>query len=122
MDIDREVAEKVMGWVTTITNHRAGLHMRRSEGVYNDDSGKFVCYKLSFTPSTNIAQAFEVVEKMQKGGWKFFSIEVDDLYNGGMWKAVFYTPPNPFIEYADTPATAICLAALKAIEPGREGG
>ena len=103
MNIDREIAEKVMGW------------------------GKWTCDTIlnggvAWNPSTDIKQAFEVVEKMRKRGLRF---QLWD--NIDSWAAQFINiiqkpkgsysyDTQYFQEDSDTPAMAICLAALKAVK------
>lgn len=68
--------------------------------------------------STNIAAAWEVVEKMRNvvddlrnGGWQF------DIYDSlpTQWRVQFTKPGKGICAYADTAPLAICLAALKAL-------
>ena len=71
----------------------------------------------AWRPHEDIAHAFEVVEKLhQKNIW-LRSLD----YNPYMkkWTVCFYCVdrlPRLSVEAADTPAEAICLAALAAVE------
>jgi len=107
MDIDREIAEKVMGW--TFNEHigwttPVSTTCRKITGyaaIFNDMTLKAWC------PSTDIAQALQVVEKMREQNWCF------DLAVGhNKWRAFLWGEDK--IHYgeawADTPEMAICIA------------
>jgi len=70
-----------------------------------------------FAPSTDIAAAWEVVEKLKfDGTGLFFALEYD---NNEIWDAAFYYPSlgdggMPKWKNAPTAPLAICRAALKA--------
>lgn len=112
-ELDRLVAEMVMGWKL------------RPDGMayHGGATGWRVPHPgavppAQFSPSTNIANAWEVVERMaprlriQKGGHTpYYAIHRTELgYVAGYWTAVpFLTSP------ADTAPLAICRAALKAV-------
>jgi len=120
-EIDRLVAEKVMGW--KVSKGRSGL-----EWYEANENGKFEFIRsvTDFEPSTDIRDAWQVVEKMREG--KIFSLcdawdENDEpifyanfQYNDG-YHVVNYDA------YAETAPLAICLAALEAcgIEVGGTG-
>jgi len=114
MNIDNEVAEKVMRW-----------HTHKYSGKIWSDGKGCVAIKEHYKPSANITQAFNVVEKMRERGHSGILIE----NGGGLWaysyyfsgyetddgmKWVFRTDKNT--RWCKTPAKAICLAALKAVE------
>ena len=69
---------------------------------------------IKWNPFENTIQAFGIVDKLIDKGWKVFSLEYDNLYNDGKWKALFYKPGNA-IGYAGTKEEAICFAALEIL-------
>lgn len=107
-EIDRLVAEKVMGWKSTANSDVTGESVYRTK-----DDRVFV-----FNPSTNIADAWQVVEKMKE---MHFSARVSFILE--LQRAV--TPKElkdknqlldlRFMLFHLTPK-AICLAALKTLE------
>jgi len=107
-EIDKKIATGVMGWIED-----------QASWVYKDGDTYRCSYHLkgshAWQPSTNIAQAFEVVEKMHSAGWSFklrhFSV--------GGWVAGFGTRVDAA---ADTPAMAICKAALEAVKDANKTG
>lgn len=112
-EIDRLVAERVMGWE----------EFEDSSG-YNwwtlkeDDKTKIICSVRCFEPSTDIRDAFRVVEKLRER--KIFSLyDAWDEDDNKIFCAVFeYNDTYHVVDYtgyADTAPLAICLAALKAV-------
>jgi hypothetical protein len=102
--LDYAVARNVMGW-------------NSSGGSIINDGGLYVAkpnaenqfQQMSFRPSTNILDAWEVVEKMNKT--QTVSVYSD---NNGKWACeIGYIVWDDF----DTAPEAICKAALAAIEP-----
>ncbi len=103
-EIDALVAEKVMGWElswlgtdwreeTNANTH----HHKRSKG--------------DFLPSTNIQDAWLVVEKLKVEYW--IEINVGEKYLCDIGK---YGIPGTIVQIeAETASLAICLAALKAV-------
>lgn len=103
-EIDRLVAEKVMGWKRTPYGWDV-LEKKYNLGI-EWDLPKF---------STNIADAWKVVEKLQKDGWYI------ELYNENEEWCFDLTKYNEFLSVdrfyrasAEGASLAICLAALKA--------
>jgi hypothetical protein len=124
--IDKEVAEKVMGWTL-----RDGWWVKPGEGTQkwvttleltltrNEDDDSAYFDQEPWNPSTNIEQAFLVVNRMRGIDWQMqlFSVRKPDknffcafYYNFSLWKEL----KTADYSSADTPAMAICLAALKA--------
>ena len=102
MNIDREITEKVMGWF-----ERDGYWFCKNSTVI-----PFYCWH----PSTDIKQAFEVVDKMQELGFGF-DLQINNTDDGYSAEFEKDTDPNNFNPmWHDTPAMAICLTALKAIK------
>jgi len=109
-EIDRLVAEKVMGWE----------YVQDTDKWWDGD----VLDIENFNPSTNIQDAWRVVEKMREG--RIFSLcdawdENDEpifyanfQYNDG-YHVVNYDA------YAETAPLAICLAALEVVGVKVEG-
>jgi len=109
MNIDREIAEKVMGYCERPVHGIGWWHQA--------EENRWSVAQYSWHPSTDIKQSFEVVEKMRERGWlldKLTNICVRKHYwQASFWKAVVWE--NTYGN-ADTPAMAVCLAALKAME------
>ena len=105
--IDREIAEKVMEWTIGVCEDYWWDSTIAPESVIMVDR---------WHPTTDIKQAFEVVEKLNLA---FYIINFCLPSQSGKWKAVFIKI-GEFEEYcsgeAETPALAICKAALEAIE------
>ena len=97
MNIDREIAEKVMGWGAWVC-----------ETIYNGG--------VPWHPSTDIKQAFEVVEKMGESNFTFSFWNSDFIK--GTYHCSFWSKDGCEISRTSStnPAMAICLAALKAVE------
>lgn len=121
-ELDALVAEKVMGWKRIKKLHGkpladgwVGFHdgewirwTSNPESAYEDYTPSI------FSPSTSIADAWQVVEKM-RGFWKVEAYP----FCRQPWTAT-YTPPNgPAVPggtaTAGTAPHAICLAALRAV-------
>jgi hypothetical protein len=118
-EMDRRIAKEVMGWQEQQDVHwfldvdarllRCTCDSIDQDGM--DDEWFF------FHPSTNIAHAWEVAEKLTV--WTHYRVGVDmELWTeGGYWKCYFrrrddYAAKQTPLEMADTAAHAICLAAL----------
>lgn len=132
-ELDALVAERVMGW-ESITDE---LEIAKREGVPEDVDSKrwhrkqvwfkgnerMACEECGTLPgySTSIAAAWEVVNHLLCHGWDekhFFQLHYDNV---DLWDASFYKEsssdgggPEGW-GTADSPALAICLAALKAV-------
>lgn len=102
-ELDALVAEKVMGWTL--------------DDEIDELSGRFWCtpdgfvWADNFEPSTDIAAAWTVAENLIAAKW-YFCIERADIPGDAKWNAWI----GRFNVYAATPALAICLAALQAVE------
>ena len=102
-EMDALIAEKVMGWYKD----------RSDKGMWRTNKGSLIGYLNSFTPSTEIAPAWQVVEKMgmvtiEDGGKSVGQKEwsVGFVLQGSCGNWVHGS--------GDTAPHAICLAALKA--------
>lgn len=109
-ELDRLIAEKVMGWEYSAAYNAYFLSDGKREREPSD-----------WSPSTNIAQAWEVVEHMTqttKETWEFRSTTTLHTaifeFDGGRdrpWK------PGQYVGDALTMPLAICRAALRASLP-----
>lgn len=103
-EIDKEVAEKVMGWRWSKPDEQGAM--------YNHPNA------IGFKPSTDISDAWLVVEKMIE---KCFTHCDFRCITNNSWFVNFrkdsYSTGITVLE--DTPSMAICLAALKAIRNGK---
>ncbi len=107
-DIDREVAEKVMGWRFI----RVFSEVTPREYVFQDDKETMINVPIDFHPTTDIAQAWMVEEKIK---------ELDSSYRYGehLMKIIVNEYTEVISEkYLLAHATPLqrCKAALKAIE------
>lgn len=117
-DIDRQVAEKIMGW-------KASKYPYLS---YYDKDGNDIILMEDWQPSTNIAHAFEVIDKLIDMGFyiKIFiidgghGVEVSIFKQGVGKKSKHHIENEVYTEYAKTPAMAICGAALSCVEDKNE--
>lgn len=121
-DMDRLIAQKVMGWETRISDSREVPHYRfyiivtGSENDHEDSQRPGT----TFAPSTNIAHAWEVVERLpisHRDASAHFSVQRE---SDGRWSAGYIDsdPAFTFVKgEAETAPLAICRAALKAMEP-----
>ncbi len=139
-ELDALIAEKVMGWRWfRFLNKCYLIPPRNTETGFDpahvlshwDGEGKEGTPDLEWTTlssypnfrlrhySTDIAAAWEVVEKVQANGWTF---HVDDVgFNNGIegkWRVLLTeaeTGDKHVFADGDTAPHAICLAALKAM-------
>ncbi|MDA3832084.1 MAG: hypothetical protein PF495_01675 [Spirochaetales bacterium] len=145
MNIDRELAEKVMGWELLKVGHfgteyetprQAGLEAWMnncgldSVGEYFIDEVRgFWIPVESWHPFTDIGQAFQVEKKMRKKHdfWLSLSYKTERRLDGKEshpeWWARFRcvrgaTRPDGYAHY-DTLSEAICVAARMAVGTGR---
>lgn len=112
-EIDKLIAEKVMGWrvfKTTEEWQKAGSPTGQKITVL-DQTPKFEIPHYS----TDIAAAWQVVEKMHSDG---NHVQVWRNKNNNFWRASMRFEHGKWGKYftqANTAPLAICLAALKAI-------
>lgn len=108
--IDRDVAEKVMGWEPQ--DIRLGGPIILMSGAVLDNAVKNILP--SFSPSTNISDAWLVVERMRELG---FGVTIADYYQKELWECCFLGKRNNEGTAAEKTITlAICKAALKALK------
>lgn len=113
-EMDRLVAEKVMGWAIKRHYQPEGMifHAREDDAIFVD--GKMKWWANAWSPSTNIAHAWGVVEKMRQLSWKAFQLSSHD--EGQRWGAIFMSGGMEARKVADTAPLAICRASLIAME------
>lgn len=126
-ELDALVAEKVMGWQWANEGVRGQYRLHPPDstsptGAYPVDVGPGE----EWSPSTDIAAAWEVVEKLRAMNSTLELYSPGALVNDEMgihaveWQATFksweepWGPHGPSVE-AQTAPHAICLAALKAV-------
>jgi len=121
-DIDELIATRIMGW----EKRQAYFHPSNPKYWFDGDSSERQIIANAWRPSTNIAQAWEVVEKMIEKGF-YINIGTDDLNQ--FFCALVYGETSieedgiqkilkekVFSAEEKTAPLAICLAALKAVE------
>jgi hypothetical protein len=117
-EIDAEVAEKVMGWKNRHEYYEHNITR------FEDSNGKF--YYIGdkagspWSPSTDIAAAFQVVEKMEDRGF-FFELSNTSIDPEKTYRASFFKNDEPISKYAESLQLAICLAALTATKESKDG-
>lgn len=100
-ELDALIAEKVMGWKKGELNWTIDESWIDSKGSY-----KWVG---KFSPSTNISDAYQVVEKLLKDKLVF----IDLLICSYSCKATISTPDGNYEAEAETAPLAICIASLR---------
>lgn len=120
-ELDTLVAEKVMGWEATADGLYWDARQKRTRLVL----GSVIAKKREemgienrpgfvFAPSTDIAAAWEVVEKADL--WSLYGSIGD-----GPYRACIQFEDREGLMTADTAPLAICLAALKAVSQEGQG-
>lgn len=123
--VDVLVAEKIMGWF---------LNISTGERVWTDGTGQYVAHVdpnaptgFKFTPSTDIQDAWKVIEKLQENqlgvaitsgieepskSWKYV-VEIHDY----KIEAIYVEETENVVGFClhESAPMAICLAALKSI-------
>ena len=106
--MDREVAERVMGW-----------HLEFREGLgriaWSSPDNSYEAYPDDWLPSTDIKAAFQVVEKMGEKGWK---LGIKPFVVSGY--SVFFRRESELVsstcaKLSELPE-AICKAAIAALQ------
>lgn len=121
MEIDKRVAEEIFG--LKVEGFKIALPWNDTRASYEYRLGypTLPCEDtlLFHMPqcSTDIDAAMMVVDKMRERGFPWFLVRYDAARpeNAPRWTAVFQGPDS-FRGDADTPAMAICLAALAAVK------
>ena len=107
-EMDALVAEKVMGW-SPLNRTEHHLSWNVPEGIRTWEETSYG----SFKPSTSIAAAWEVVEKLRK---EEIPIEITSGFFGPYSCRIASNHGWLAMVQADTAPLAICRAALKACE------
>ena len=125
-ELDAAVAERVMGWfivpsVVINDTDRGKSWWRESFGDPLDPGSGTFQHTSPPCFSTNIAAAFQVVEKMRET----CSVDIEMVAGCTTANGVFITTPGAgdactAYDWAETLPLAICRAALKALD-GRQG-
>lgn len=106
-ELDRLVAEKVMGWRLSSIEQPAGLY--NLVYVYRD---AWDALRKGWSPSTNIAHAMEVVTELEKSGLELGLCRFIDSY----WEANFSIAERDGVSAkGETAQLAICRAALRCV-------
>lgn len=133
-EIDRLVAKKVMGWrLKSFPGGGGGF------SAWLNDDGKIIKYENDYTldaqpydfwrPTTNIADAWQVVEKLERANLRVLvkscsvkdsGVKIGIAKKGDWFCNVINEDENgniieKFPTYSKTPALAICLSALKSM-------
>ena len=120
-ELDALIAEKVMGWAAT---HEDELYIWFNDGVpgppkrFCSDIDYYRENPFFWSPSTQIADAWLVVEKLREmGAWISLGAK-DGAFNWDFRGIIREEQDDErrFIAHAATAPLAICLAALKAVE------
>ena len=105
-DIDRQVAEQVMGWKKGMYTY----YMNPDASAWLDSEGNLAKFTWKFNPSEKIEDAWLVVERMRELGYWWESHYSD---NGWFW--MFYNENINEESLSETAPPAICKAALQAV-------
>jgi hypothetical protein len=126
-ELDALIAEKVMGWSSQADglywdagNHRTRLVLGSIIAKKRDEMGLENAHGFVFAPSTNIADAWEVVPVLDQRLDQFWSV-----VRAGE-KFEFYSNPYELGDYtayveAGTLPLLLCLAALKVVSQEGQG-
>ena len=118
-ELSKIMAKKVMGWT-----QRQHPYYKDQKRCWYKTHKRGWMWKINcedWNPAERIDQAFEVVEKMIKGGYEFELSTLPRTSLPNRFNACFWTIPDSvegivFENNNTTPAMAICLATKKAME------
>ena len=125
-ELDALVAEKVMGWSLDKSGSyyvRRGTSGRKGWVGWFSNTDEDDLDNPLWSPSTSIADAWEVVEHLQskEHGGAAFELSVESPFGAHCWEATFWLHRDKYVaidhdgdEFCG-PSYAICLAALKAV-------
>ena len=130
-EIDALVAEKVMGWTRIPSNHPYRWYNDRGGVIVEGQPQKFPCYDKAnatyggipddWRPSSSIAAAWEVVEKLSGPDFDHRCVIVsktdmtDEKWGCEIGNTQAAGSDGASYAVADTAPMAICLAALNAV-------
>lgn len=120
-EIDQMIAEKVMGWKFKTIDENTPLRFCLEDGGYILDGKVFrftIGYStIEFNPSTNITDIFKAVDKILADD-KDVQFDLHGTHKD--YSAIFFKSGLGMeilgAGDADTPAMAICMAALEAVK------
>ena len=108
MNLNKFLATELMGW--TPQSHGCVTYAEEYTWMWSDENDKAIIDCSNWNPLENIAQAFEVVEKMRIKNYTFF-LSLEEYYKP-IFDAIFWTETGARSRSGDfNPATAITLAA-----------
>lgn len=110
--IDAAVAAKVMGWKFPVSADRGHPHGVQDHWKDCENNTIYLPDQLPYF-STDIAAAWQVVEKMKSFGWRVAIEDCVNRYRVNYSRGVTWEWRNN-IEHVSVPL-AICLAALRAL-------
>ena len=118
---DQLVAEKVMGWKQEEIWLDFEGRLWRKVGCANPNEPLYV-YAGPWSPSTDIAAAWEVVEALVSRGWHFELCTTEITGAGSaVWRVSFWCHESPEgLVLATEIPLAICRAALQAVMKPKE--
>lgn len=115
-ELDALVAAKVMGW-KTITVNTPYRYVKNAGGCIVDGTAERLSAGLiphQWFPSRDIADAWEVVEKMND------CLHLKQHGKDGIWEAFFCISGPDMEGSGETASLAICRAALLTVSEGKE--
>ena len=122
--INERLAIEVMGWEDLGDEHtyigdEINVFWKRRDGKLTVINDEFPHLMYEWNPMESIEQAMMVVEKMcqtynslELHIWRGSSVDPKAISA----QAIFTHEGDKYLENAETPAEAICLAAIKALE------
>ena len=108
-ELDALVAEKVMGWDVKYSDPT----FRNDEIHWRDPFNKTIYRVGEWSPSSNIAAAWEVVKKMALAQYQ---VRLSNKSFDDRWWWCYFDGGKLNVAQAHTVPLAICRAALKAVE------
>jgi hypothetical protein len=104
-ELDALIAEKVMGWKV---KHFLTINIYEA---YDEEENPVILGK-EFSPSGNIGDAWQVVERLN------WDVKVTKYYDlKPKYQVHIFTYDGVIMEFAETVPLAICKAALRAVKP-----
>ena len=120
-EVDARVAREVMGWRPRLFGDSPRLMKARPDldpnGLDWWDAGSGGEVSNLWSPSTDIAAAWQVVEAMRERG---YTVSLQEMQRGE-WIAIFHNGQEMREDFAATPEAALCLAALAATRDAKGG-
>lgn len=117
-NIDRQIAEKVMGWREGNLRHDFFPIIEEYWVNWADKGNQLKYLRYDWSPSSKVNQAFEVVEKVVERGLGF-TLATTIISNTRLWSCEFWEEITTRIvgkAVAEKVPMAICRAVLAAVE------